>query len=194
MLTCNARHETSTKPRTRPRQPTAHPAFAGGGAVRFRGPRARRPHNALRMLFNRSLRDWDRGSAHEDRPRATSGNHLPESSPTHRVILGPVPRIPEGPSRGQGIDHLESHNRDFRHNAENDPVDVARSRMESDLLVRVPRAGGGPVLREAQTRAHRSALTRADQAAAGAGDTAVGEALSFAAPAISGPRMLRFAP
>jgi hypothetical protein len=148
----------------------------------------------LRMLFNRSHRDWDRESTPKDRPQATSGNHLPESSPTHRVILGLVPRIPVGPSRGHGIDHLETHNRDFRHNAGNDPVDAARSRMESDLLVGVPRAGGGPVLREAQTRAHRSALTRADQAPACAGDTAVGEALRFAAPAISGPHTLRFAP
>jgi len=148
----------------------------------------------LRMPFNRSHRDWDRESAHEDRPQATSGNHLPESSPSHRVILGLVPRIPVGPSRGHGIDPLETHNRDFWRNAENDPVDVARSRMEADLLVRVPRAGGGPVLREAQTRAHRSALTRADLAPACAGDTAVGEALRFAAPASSGPRMLRFAP
>lgn len=98
--------------------------------MRFRGPRARRPHNALRMLFNRSLRDWDGGSALEDRPQATSGNHLPESSPTHRVILGLVPRIPVGPSRGHGIDPLETHNRDFQHNAENDPVDVARSRRK----------------------------------------------------------------
>ena len=104
----------------------------------------------LRMPFNRSHRDWDRESAHDDRPQATSGNHLPESSPTNRVILGPVPRIPEGPSRGHGTDPLETHNRDFRHNAENDPVDVARSRREADLLVGVPREGGGPVLREAR--------------------------------------------
>ena len=54
-------------------------------------------------------------------------------------------------------------------------------RMEADLLVRVPRAGGSQVLRGAQTHDHRSAPTRAEQTPACSGDTAVRAARTHSA-------------
>ena len=127
----------------------------------------------LRMIFNRRGRDWHTETAHEDLPQATSGIHLQkEPNPTHGVILGLVPRISVGSSRGLSIDPREAINQDAWHTAERDTVGVATSRMEADPLVRVPCGGRGPALREAQTSTSRarSALTRADQTPACAGD------------------------
>jgi hypothetical protein len=123
----------------------------------------------LQMIFNRLLRDWHTKTAHEALPQATSGIQLQERTHTHGVILGLVPRISVGTPRGLAIDPLETHNRDSRHKAENDTAVVAAPGMETDLLIRVPREGGDPVLRAAQTHTHRSALTRADQTPACAG-------------------------
>jgi len=135
----------------------------------------------LRMIFKRNRRDWHTIIAREALPQATSGISSQGTKLTHGVILGLVPRIPVGSSRGLANDPHEAINQGARHKADRDSVDVAPSRMEADPLVRVPcglspearRAQGegrGPALREAQTHAHRSALMRADQTPACAGD------------------------
>ena len=134
----------------------------------------------LGMILNRRLRDWHTADAHEDLPQATSGNHLPETTQTHGVMLGLVPSISVGPTRGLANDPREAINRDARHKGEHDTVDVAPFRLEACLLARVPGEGRGPVLREAQPHIHRSALTRTGWTPAlilslskDAGDTAV---------------------
>ena len=79
----------------------------------------------LGMIFKRNYRDWHTETAHEDLPQAKSGIQLQESTHTHGVILGLVPRIPVGSSRGLSIDPHETHNRDSRDEPENDSADVA---------------------------------------------------------------------
>ena len=115
----------------------------------------------LGMIFNRTSRDWHTETACEALPQATSGNQLQDSITTHGVMLGLVPSISVGTSQGLANNPCEAINRDARHKAERDSVDVAQSRMEADK-VRVPCGGRGPVLREAQTSAGRTrrALTR----------------------------------
>jgi len=76
----------------------------------------------LGMIFKRNHRDWHMEDAHEDLPQATSGIQRQDTTHTHGVILGLVPRISVGPSRGLSIDPLETENRDSRHKAENDSV------------------------------------------------------------------------
>ena len=124
----------------------------------------------LSMIFKRNRRDWHTIIAREALPQAKSGISSQGTKLTHGVILGLVPRIPVGSSRGLANDPHEAINQGARHKAERDSVDAAPSRMEADPLVRVPCGGRGPALREAQTHAHRSALTRADQTPACAGD------------------------
>jgi len=136
----------------------------------------------LGMVFNRRSRDWHTEDARQDLPQATSGISRQESNTTHGVILGLVPRISVGAPKVLTTIPLETINQDSRHKAENDSVDIGASRMEADK-VRVPREGGGPVLRAAQTSSDRtrSARTRADQTPAlipslskDAGDTEAG--------------------
>ncbi len=94
----------------------------------------------LKMIFNRRSRDWHTEDAREDLPQATSGTSSQGTNPTHGVILGLVPRISVGPARGLANDPLETHNRDSRHKAENDSVDVAAKRPSSPP----PNGGGAP--------------------------------------------------
>jgi hypothetical protein len=116
----------------------------------------------LGMWLSIRRRDWHTQSETSALPQATPGTDLQERTYTHGVILGLVPRISVGPTRGLAVDPHETDNRDYRHKAENDSVDAAPYRMEADK-VRVPGEGRGPVLRAAQTTTHRSALTRAGQ-------------------------------
>jgi hypothetical protein len=128
----------------------------------------------LGMIFNRTYRDWHTESAHENLPQAKPGNSSQESHHTHGVILGLVPRISVGTAKGLAFDPLDSDNQDSRHKAENGSVDVASpAEWKRTPLVRVPREGGGPDLRAEQTSTGgaRSALTRAAQTPACAGDT-----------------------
>ncbi len=81
----------------------------------------------LRMIFNRNHRDWHTETADEALPQATSGIQIQESKTTHGVILGLVPRIPVGPTRGLSIDPREAINQDARHKTERDSVDAAPS-------------------------------------------------------------------
>jgi hypothetical protein len=104
----------------------------------------------LGMIFNRRSRDWHTEDAHEVLPQATSCTHLQECTHIHGVILGLVPRIYVGPTRGLANTPPEPQNRDSRHKAENDSVLADTSAMEADR-VRVLGEGRGPVLRLAQT-------------------------------------------
>jgi len=112
----------------------------------------------LGMICKRSLRDWHTETAREVLPQATIGISSQVTIATHGVILGLVPRISAGPTRVLAIIPLETNNWVSRHKAENDFAGVASSRMKADK-VRVPREGGGPVLRAAQAHDHSSALT-----------------------------------
>jgi hypothetical protein len=116
----------------------------------------------LGMIFNRRSRDWHTEDAQEALPQATSGISIPGPNSTHGVILGQAkrdPRISVGTPRGLAVDPHETGNLDSRHKAENDSVAGATSAMEADK-VRVPREGGGPVLRAAQTHAHQPYAAR----------------------------------
>jgi hypothetical protein len=72
-------------------------------------------------------RDWHTQSGASALPQAKSDIQLKkEANTTHGVILGPVPRISVGSSRGLTLTPLETHNRNSRHEAENDTVGGAR--------------------------------------------------------------------
>ena len=124
----------------------------------------------LGMILNRRSRDWHTQATHEALPQATSGPHS-QGTDTPRVMLGPVPSISVGTPQGLADIPRETINRDARHTGEPDTVDVTRSGMEAWPLACVPGGGRDPVLREAQTRDHRSALTRAAWAPACARNT-----------------------
>ena len=79
----------------------------------------------FREIFNRTRRDWHTEDAHKVLPQATSGISFQGPNSTHGVILGLVPRISVGPTRGLAVDPLETLNKDARHTAERDAVDVA---------------------------------------------------------------------
>jgi hypothetical protein len=79
----------------------------------------------LRMILNRTSRDWHTEDAHEDLPQATSSFSSQGPNSTHGVVLGPVPKISAGPSWGLAVDPLATLNKDARHKAERDAVDVA---------------------------------------------------------------------
>jgi hypothetical protein len=79
----------------------------------------------FRMIFKRRSRDWHTEDAHKALPQATSGISSQGPNSTHGVILGLVPRISVGPTRGLAVDPLETLNKDARHKAERDSVDVA---------------------------------------------------------------------
>jgi hypothetical protein len=110
----------------------------------------------LGMIFNRNHRDWHTADAREDLPQAKSDIHLKEANTTHGVILGLVPRISVGTSRGLSTIPLETKNRDSRHKAENDTVVVAATRTRTP-----PPNGGGAPRAESATSGFRwgTALT-----------------------------------
>ena len=83
----------------------------------------------LGMIFKCNHCDWHTADAHEDLPQAKSGISSQGTNPTHGVILGLVPRIPVGSSRGLANDPHEAINQGARHKAERDSVDVAPSRF-----------------------------------------------------------------
>lgn len=130
----------------------------------------------LGMIFKRTHRDWHTESAHEDLPQATSGISSQGTTHTQGVILGQAkrdPKISVGTPEGLAIDPLATNDRDSRHEAGNDPVVLASpAEWKRTPLVRVPGEGQGPVLCLAQTHTRPSALTRADQTPACAGDAA----------------------
>jgi hypothetical protein len=88
----------------------------------------------LGMGFNRTRRDWHTADAREDLPQAKSDIHLKkETNTTHGVILGLVPRISVGSSRGLTAIPLETQNRDSRDKPENDSGVVERSTQRASL-------------------------------------------------------------
>ena len=110
----------------------------------------------LGMIFNRNHRDWHTETAHDDLPQAKHGISSQGTNSNQGVMLGLVPSISVGPTRGFATDPCEAVNRDARHKGEHDIVDVAPGRMEACPLARVPGGGRGPVLREAQTATSRA--------------------------------------
>jgi hypothetical protein len=103
----------------------------------------------LGMIFKRERRDWHTASAHEDLPQAKSDIQLQETKPA--VTLSQVALMVSSTQSVRPSNHervITAH---------------ATTTLEADPLVRVPGEGRGPVLREAQTSIHRSALTRADR-------------------------------
>ena len=95
----------------------------------------------LGMWRRVGTRDWHAQSDASALPQAKSDIHLQKDNFTHGVILGLVPRISVGPSRGLSIDPLETDNRDSRHKPENDTVAVAATRTEA---FPPPNGGGAP--------------------------------------------------
>jgi hypothetical protein len=95
----------------------------------------------LGMWRRVGTRDWHTQSDASALPQAKSDIHLTKDNSTHGVILGLVPRISVGPSRGLSIDPLETTNRDSRHRAENDTALVAATRTEA---FPPPNGGGAP--------------------------------------------------
>ena len=94
----------------------------------------------LGMIFKRNHRDWHMEDAQDDLPQAKSGISSQGTNPTHRVILGLVPRISVGTPRGLSIDPHETHNQDARHKAERASADVAATRTSAPP----PNGGGAP--------------------------------------------------
>ena len=95
----------------------------------------------LGMWWRVGRRDWHTSSDGSALPQAKSDNHLQKDTSTHGVILGLVPRISVGTSRGLSIDPLETHNRDSRDKPENDTAVVAATRTEA---LPPPNGGGAP--------------------------------------------------
>ena len=82
----------------------------------------------LRMILNRTHRDWHTETAREDLPQTTSGISSQGPNTPHGAMLGLVPSISVGPTRGLATDPHETINRDVRHKGEHDTLDVAPSR------------------------------------------------------------------
>jgi hypothetical protein len=110
----------------------------------------------LGMWRKAGARDWHTRSRCTALPQAKSDIHLKEANTTHGVILGLVPRISVGTSRGLSTIPLETKNRDSRHKAENDTVVVAATRTRTP-----PPNGGGAPRAESATSGFRwgTALT-----------------------------------
>jgi hypothetical protein len=70
-------------------------------------------------------RDWHTLSDASALPQAKSDIQSQEINSTHGVILGPVPGLSVGTSRGLSIDPLETRNQESRVKHENDSVVVA---------------------------------------------------------------------
>ncbi len=125
----------------------------------------------LRMIFKRNRRDWHTIIAREALPQAKSGISSQGTKLTHGVILGLVPRIPVGSSRGLANDPLDTRNQDARVKPEHDSVDVAATRSStpppngggaSRTEPTTPGVGDRPHDTHRQDRAtHRPHLTRA---------------------------------
>ena len=97
---------------------------------------------ACRAILNRPTRDWHTDEPEEDRLEAPN-DITQETNSKVAVILGPVPRIPVAPTQGTRTHCLHTPNPAARHTAEHDTVDFTITVLETDLLVRVPRAGVG---------------------------------------------------
>ena len=130
-----------------------------------------RAATTLGMIFKCNHRDWHTADADEALPQETSGNSTQGTNPTHGVILGLVPRIPVGSSRGLANDPLDTRNQDARVKPEHDSVDVAATRSStpppngggaSRTEPTTPGVGDRPHDTHRQDRAtHRPHLTRA---------------------------------
>ena len=82
----------------------------------------------LGMRNRRQARECDTIQMPEALPQATHDTQLQEANSTHGVILGPVPRISVGPTRGLAIIPREAINQDARHKSGHDTVDVVSTK------------------------------------------------------------------
>ena len=98
---------------------------------------------ACRAILNRPTRDWHTDEPEEDQLEAPN-DITQETNSEVAVILGPVPRIPVAPTQGTTTHCLHTPNQAARHTGERDTVDLMITVLETDLLVRVPRAAGNP--------------------------------------------------
>jgi hypothetical protein len=106
------------------------------------------------MRFNRGGRDWHTTDTQDALPQTKPDIHFGEKSGTASLHLAALTRSESRPAvdaqrRTQTLTHVTNR--------------ASPTRLETDPWVRVPREGGDPVLRAAQTHSHGSALTRTDQ-------------------------------
>jgi hypothetical protein len=95
----------------------------------------------LGMIFRRDVRDWHTSTTQEALPQAKSDIQIKkESNTTHGVILGLVPRISVGSSRGLATIPFETHNRDSRVIAGNASASEARRYLHHLANASRPRA------------------------------------------------------
>ncbi len=89
------------------------------------------------MRRRSSIGDWHTEAEAPALPQTKPDIQLEATQPNHAVILGLVPRIPVGPTRGQADTPHETINRDSRDKPENDTVDV--DRLVTSLSIGLPR-------------------------------------------------------
>jgi hypothetical protein len=127
----------------------------------------------LGMWLRVGTRDWHTQSDVSALPQAKSDIHIKKDDTTHGVILGPVPRISVGPSKGLAADPLETHNQDSRHKAEKDSAGVAPMRANPIPVIPDARAAcepeprGDKHIRDTQLLGSRSRVPRVGNDTAG---------------------------
>jgi hypothetical protein len=104
------------------------------------------------MRFKRQAGVWHIDQTQEALPQTKPDTSLQGPTTPHTVILGLILRISVGPTQGPTNIPCEAPDQGARHKPQH-----------RTLGSRIPREGGGPVLRAAQTHTYRSALRRADQ-------------------------------
>lgn len=117
------------------------------------------------MRFNHRARDWHTVSVREALPQTKPDIHQKASPHQHGSFSGKRSASRESRlenPKGQADTPLETINRDSRHKAENDPVDV--DRLATSLSIRVPREGGGSGQRATRApQAHHSHPAHSDE-------------------------------
>ena len=144
-------------------RPRRDPAFAGRGADAVREPRARRRDNARDDLQPLLFVIGTRTTAHEALPQATSGISSQGTNPHPRSHSRPCAENLCWPIAGTQHRSPRINNRDSRHKAENDSVDLAApAEWKRTPWSASPRRRGSRPARSADLhRPVRSALTRA---------------------------------
>ncbi len=127
----------------------------------------------LGKIIHRSTRDWHTDNAEDDQLPTPNDPTQKEAESSQPSFSGKraarIPGIPVVSTQGTETYSRLAINQDARPTAAHGSLD----NLEAELQLRVPRIGGDPVLRAAQTHMHRSARRRSDQPPAFAGDTVV---------------------
>jgi len=101
---------------------------------------------ACRAILNRPTRDWHTDEPEEDQlptPNDITQEPRHPQPPFSGKRKARIPGILVASTQGTTPHSRATKNRDARHKAEHDTVDFAITVLETDLLVRVPRAGVG---------------------------------------------------